>query len=84
MTIVSVAEAKRNLESLLAKVVATAEPTIITIETGQQIVLLPLEEFNAWQETAYLLSNPSNAAHLRESIAEAQAGKTVERELIEP
>jgi antitoxin YefM len=84
MNVVTVNEAKRNLDLLIAKVVASAEPTIITTDTGQQIVLLRLDEFNAWQETAYLLSNPANAAHLRQSIAEAQSGKTAERELIEP
>ena len=83
MNVVTVNEAKRNLDLLIAKVVASAEPTIITTDTGQQIVLLRLDEFNAWQETAYLLSNPANAAHLRQSIAEAQSGKTAERELIE-
>ncbi len=84
MNVVTVNEAKRNLDLLIAKVVSNAEPTIITTDTGQQIVLLPLAEFNAWQETAYLLSNPANAAHLRQSIAEAQLGKIVERELNEP
>ena len=84
MNVVMINEARRNLDLLIAKVVANAEPTIITTDTGQQIVLLPLDEFNAWQETAYLLSNPANTAHLRQSIAEAQLGKIVERELIEP
>lgn len=84
MNVVTVNEAKRNLDLLIAKVFSNAEPTIITTDTGQQIVLLSLDEFNAWQETAYLLSNPANAAHLRQSIAEAQLGKIVERELIEP
>ena len=57
MNVVTVNEAKRNLDLLIAKVVASAEPTIITTDTGQEIVLLRLDEFNAWQETAYLLSN---------------------------
>jgi antitoxin YefM len=82
MTVVTVNEAKRTLDLLIAKVVSNAEPTIITTEAGQQIVLLSLEEFNAWQETIYLLSNPANADHLRRSIAEAQQGKFVERELV--
>lgn len=84
MNVVTINEAKRNLDSLIAKVISDAEPTIITTNAGQQIVLLPLNEFNAWQETAYLLSNPVNAAHLRQSIAEAQLDKVVEHELIEP
>ena len=35
------------------------------------------------RETAYLLSTPANADHLRRSIAELDAGKGVERALIE-
>lgn len=84
MNMVTVNEAKRNLDSLIKKIFSDAEPTIITTETGQQIVLLSLDEFNSWQETAYLLSNPANAARLRKSIAEAQTGKVTERELDEP
>ena len=84
MNTVTVNEAKRNLDSLIKKVFSDAEPTIITTETDQQIVLLSLDKFNSWQETAYLLSNPANAARLRKSIAEAQAGKVAERELDEP
>lgn len=82
MNMVTVNEAKRNLDSLIKKIFSDAEPTIITTETGQQIVLLSLDEFNSWQETAYL-SNPANAARLRKSMAEAQAGKVTERELDE-
>lgn len=84
MTVITANEAKHRLDALITEVVSNAEPTIIITETGEQIVLLPLAEFNAWQETAYLLSNPANAAHLRQSIAEAQLGKVVARELIEP
>jgi len=52
------------------------------LETGQQVVA-PLEEYSAWQETRYLLAHPANAAHLRQSIAEAQAGIVEERELLD-
>lgn len=83
MTVVSVKEAKRTLDSLVAEVAWSAEPTIIATDAGQQVALLPLEEFNAWQETAHLLSNPANAEHLRQSIAEAPSGNVVERELME-
>ena len=84
MNVVTVIEAKRNLDALIEKVFADAEPAVITTESGQQIVMLSLGEFNAWKETAYLLSNPANAERLRQSIAEARLGKTIKRELIEP
>ena len=83
MNVVTVNEAKKNLDSLIAKIFSDAEPTLIATESGQQIVLLPLDEFNAWKETAYLLSNPANAKHLRKSISEAKAGYVAEHELTE-
>lgn len=42
---------------------------------------MSLEEFNSWQETLHLLSNPANAEHLRHSLQEAREG--TERELID-
>ncbi len=84
MNTVTLNEAKRDLEHLIARVIADAEPTIVSTDSGQRVVLLPLEEFNSWQETVHLLSNPANVAHLRQSMAEARAGQVVERELVEP
>ena len=83
MNAVTINEAKKNLEQLIEQVVSNAEPTIICTDTGERVVLLALDEFNSWQETLYLLSNPANAAHLRQSIAEAQTGKIVERDIDE-
>ena len=83
MNAVTVTEAKANLEHIIEQVIADVEPTIVSTDTGQQIVLLPLDEFNAWKETLYLLSNPFNAEHLRQSIIEARSGKLSERTLIE-
>jgi antitoxin YefM len=84
MNATTVNDAKNNLERLIEQVTADAEPTIICGDQGQKAVLLSLEEFNSWQETLYLLANPVNSAHLRQSIAEAKAGRTVERELSDP
>ena len=83
MNAVTLNYAKHNLEKIIEEVISDVEPTIICTDSNQRIVLLPLDEFNSWQETRYLLSSPANAEHLRESIKEAKMGKTVERELIE-
>lgn len=83
MQAVTLKQAKRDLERLLTQVLDNAEPTIVVLETGQQVVVVPLDEYTAWQETRYLLANPSNAAHLRQSITEAQAGTAEERELLD-
>ena len=83
MISVTVSEAKRNLEQLIEQVLSNVEPAVVCTDTGQRIVLLSLDEFNSWQETLYLLSNPANAEHLRQSIMEAIIGKTVERSILE-
>ena len=73
--------AKRNLPKLVEQVLADAEARIVVTDAGQQVVVMPLDEFNSWQETLHLLSNPANAAHLRRSMAEAQSGQVELREL---
>jgi antitoxin YefM len=47
------------------------------------VVIVPLDDYESWKETLYLLSDPANADHLRRSIAEAETGKVQERELFE-
>ncbi len=83
MNAITLNDAKQNLDHLITQVIADAEPAIICSDRGEKAVLLSLSEFNSWQETLYLLSNPANAEHLRKSISEAKMGKTTERELIE-
>jgi antitoxin YefM len=83
MNAVTMKDAKLHLEQLVEQVIADAEPTIVVTESGDQVVFMPLDEYNAWKETLYLLANPANADHLRKSIAEARAGEVHERELRE-
>ena len=83
MTTVTLTEAKQNLEKLIEQVIADAEPIVLSTDSGHEVVLLSLDEFNSWKETLYLLTNPANAAHLRKSILEATAGQVRENELID-
>jgi antitoxin YefM len=84
MNVISLDDAKQDLEAVVARVLADAEPTIVNTTSGESIVMVSLEDFNAWRETAYLLQNPANAAHLRQSIAEAQSGNITPHELCGP
>lgn len=47
-------------------------------ETGDTIDLLSPDEYNAWQETLYLLSTTANAEQLMKSIAEDRAGQRIQ------
>lgn len=84
MNAISVAQAAQNLPGLIADVINDAEPVIICSDSGQQVVCLPLDEFNAWKETIYLLASPANADHLRRSIREASAGQVEVHALQDP
>ena len=65
------------------KVCNDHDPVIITRKRESPVVMLSLEDYQSMEETAYLLRSPANARHLLESIAELEAGKGTERELIE-
>jgi len=84
MNTLTVFQAENNFRKIIQQILADVEPTIIVTEEGESVVMLPLDEYNAWQETLYLLSTPANAEHLRQSIAEDQAGYTTQQDLIEP
>lgn len=83
MNAITLNEAKQNLDRVIDRVLSDTEPTILSTDNGEQIVLLSLDEFNSWKETLYLLSSPANAAHLKNSLDEAREGKFEEKELIE-
>jgi antitoxin YefM len=84
MNAVLTAQASKNLDRLIGKIIADAEPTILLNDKGEKAVLMSLEEFTSWQETLYLLTNPANAEHLCRSIREAEEGKASAKELIKP
>ena len=84
MRTTSYSELRKNLASTLDRVTADREPVIITRDRGKPAaVLLSLEEFASFEETQHLLRSPTNAARLKESIAEFEAGGGTERKLAE-
>lgn len=83
MDIISYTDLRKNLANALDKVVIDHNPLIITRQNAEPTVLISLKDFNAYEETAYLLSSPNNVKRLRESIAQAKIGKTQPHDLIE-
>lgn len=83
MNTTTLSAAKKNLAVLIKQVENDAEPTLIFVDENHKAVLISEREYNSWQETVYLLSNPANAEHLRKSLAEADSGLVSERELVE-
>lgn len=84
MRAISYSEARENLKSVIDRVVADCAPIAITRQRGEGAVLVSESDWASIQETLYLLSSPANASALLDSIAELDAGKGIERDLIEP
>lgn len=82
MNILTFSEARAGFKQALDTVCKDHEPTVITRQRGEHVVLMSLEDYNSMLETLHLLGSEKNAQRLRESIAEFKAGKTVERKLL--
>ena len=74
---------RKNLAKTMEKVCDDHTPVTVTRSNAQPVVMISLDDYQALEETAYLLRSPKNAKRLLESIAELQAGQGVKRELIE-
>jgi antitoxin YefM len=81
MDTITYTSARSNLAKTMEKVCDDHAPVIITRKTARPVVMMSLEDFEALEETAYLLRSPKNARRLLESIAELEAGKGIEKEL---
>ncbi|WP_041700320.1 type II toxin-antitoxin system Phd/YefM family antitoxin [Thalassoporum mexicanum] len=75
---------KENLASALDKVNDDHAPILITRPNGKSAVVMSVEDFDGYEETAYLMASPKNAERLLKSLAEVKAGKVVQRDLIKP
>ena len=74
---------RNDLASVLDKVNDDHKPVLITRQNGKPAVVISLEDFQAYEETAYLMASPKNAARLNDAINQAAAGKATKRGLIE-
>lgn len=83
MDAISYTAARANLASTMDRVCNNHEPLIITRNGQNSVVMVSLEDFQALEETAYLLRSPENARRLLGAVAELNAGGGQERELDE-
>lgn len=72
-----------NLAKTMKSVCDDHDPVIITRKKHDAVVMMSLEDYEALNETAYLLNSPKNTKRLLESIEELEKGKGRERKLIE-
>ena len=81
MDTIAYSSARSNLAKTMKKVCDDQSPVIITRKSESPVVMMSLEDYQALEETAYLLRSPNNARRLLESIAQLAMGKGSEKEL---
>lgn len=81
MDAISYTAARANLAKTMDRVCDDHEALIITRNGEQSVVMLSLDDFQALEETAYLLRSPANAKRLLAAMESLRAGKGKERKL---
>ena len=75
--------ARERLAETMERVCDDHTPIMITRKNERSVVMMSLEDYDALEETAYLLRSPKNARRLLESIAELQSGGGKVHELVD-
>ncbi len=83
MKAITYTAAREQFAKTMDNVVNDAEPVIITRNRNQSVVMISLDEYEALNETAYLLRSPVNAIRLFESLKELNENGGKQKDLIE-
>ncbi|MGY2050469.1 type II toxin-antitoxin system Phd/YefM family antitoxin [Methylobacterium sp. JK268] len=84
MAQVSFTELRQNLARHFDRVEQDREHLVVTRQGHPEMAILPVAELEDLIETMHLLGTPANARRLMRSIAQLEAGRGAERDLIEP
>jgi len=68
---------------LLDKVVQDHAPLLVTRVDGPPVVILSIDDYHAYEETAYLMASPRNAARVQEAVAQFEAKQGTSHDLID-
>ncbi len=83
MQSISYTAARSNLAKTMEKVCDDHNPIAITRKGEGSVVMISMEDYQALEETAYLLRSPKNTRRLIAAIADLEQGKGEEKELLE-
>jgi antitoxin YefM len=75
---------RRHLARIMDEVCDKKAPTVVTRRNAPSIVMMPLKEYRALEETLHLIRSPRNAERLLRSIGQAGPVKQDARRLSGP
>lgn len=73
---------RQHFADVMDRVNDDRAPLLITRQQGKPVVMMSLDDFNALEETAYLLRSPVNAQRLIDAIAQVRSGGGEVRALV--
>ena len=82
MRAITYSAAREKLAETMENVCDDHDPVIITRRNSDSVVMISLDDYEALNETTYLLKSPKNTRRLIESIHELESGGGTERELL--
>jgi antitoxin YefM len=83
MEVLNYTEFRKNLTENLNKVTANSEVIVVSRGKGKNVVVMSLDEYNAFKETIYLTSTKANRKRLDDAIEEMGKRKYKKHKLIE-
>jgi antitoxin YefM len=78
---VRITDFKENMKKHLREIEEAQDILILSGPKKRDFVVMSLEQYNAMEETAHLLSTQANTQRLLESIAQDKAGEVKIREI---
>jgi antitoxin YefM len=83
MDTISYSAFRNHLASTIDKVNDDHKPILITRQNNKSAVLMSMEDFHSYEETAYLKASPKNATRLNQAIAQVDKGTLSEHALLD-
>lgn len=84
MDVLTFTDTRARLKEVMDRVVADHTPVVVTRQKAEPVVMVSLADWRSMEETVRLMSTSANASRLTAAIAQLDAGKGTERDLIEP
>jgi antitoxin YefM len=82
MKAINYSTARSSLARTMDAVNDDHAPVMITRQKGAPVIMISVADYNAMEETAYLLKSPANAVRLVRSLQAARKRKVTKRRLI--
>lgn len=82
MDAVTYSHTRQHLAEIMNKVSDDHAPVLITRQAGKPVVMMSLDDYNALEETAYLLRSPKNAKRLMAAVEQLSNSGGVLRDML--